>query len=65
MRQQTRAAQQAREAKLDALHAKLTDAVSTLVSGDDWRRALEFSARFRSRSTGRRGVFEVREWSAL
>ncbi|MEP7739233.1 hypothetical protein ABKW28_16415 [Nocardioides sp. 31GB23] len=65
MRHQTPEAQQAREAKLDALHTKLTESVSTLVSGDDWRRALEFSARFRSRSTGRRGVFEVREWSAL
>ncbi|NLE82093.1 MAG: serine/arginine repetitive matrix protein 2 [Rhodococcus sp.] len=50
MRHQTREAQQAREAKLDALHAKLSESVGALVSGDDWRRALEFSARFRSRS---------------
>lgn len=41
---------EAREAKLDALHQKLTDSVSALVTGDDWRRALEFAARFRSRS---------------
>ena len=40
----------ARDAKLDALHERLTGAVEQLVSGDDWRRALEFAARFRSRS---------------
>lgn len=40
----------ARDAKLDALHAKLTDAVSQLTSGEDWRQALEFAARFRARS---------------
>lgn len=50
MRHQTREAQEAREAKLDALHTKLTESVGALVSGEDWRRALEFSARFRSRS---------------
>lgn len=50
MRHQTRDSQQAREAKLDALHTKLTESVGALVSGEDWRRALEFSARFRSRS---------------
>lgn len=50
MRHQTRDSQQAREAKLDALHTKLTESVGALVSSEDWRRALEFSARFRSRS---------------
>lgn len=40
----------AREAKLDELHEKLTGAVEQLVSGDDWRNALAFAARFRSRS---------------
>ncbi|WP_121258624.1 ArdC family protein [Nocardioides ferulae] len=49
MRTQTRDVE-AREAKLDALHQKLTDSVSALVTGEDWRRALEFAARFRSRS---------------
>lgn len=39
-----------REAKLDALHQRLTEAVGGLVTGEDWRRALEFAARFRSRS---------------
>ena len=49
MRTQTRDLAE-REAKIDALHQKLTDAVGALVTGDDWRRALEFAARFRSRS---------------
>ncbi|WP_152363203.1 ImmA/IrrE family metallo-endopeptidase [Microlunatus speluncae] len=39
-----------REAKLDALHQRLTAAVESLVTGQEWRRALEFSARFRARS---------------
>ena len=43
-------ARAAREAKLDELHEKLTGAVEALVSGDDWRQALAFAARFRSRS---------------
>ena len=43
-------ARAAREAKLDELHEKLTGAVESLVSGDDWRQALAFAARFRSRS---------------
>lgn len=42
--------QAAREAKLDELHERLTGAVEQLVSGDDWRRALTFAARFRARS---------------
>src|SRR5699024_7158620 len=43
-------AQAAREAKLDELHERLIGAVEQLVSGDDWRRALTFAARFRARS---------------
>lgn len=39
-----------REAKLEAVHQRLTTAVEGLVTGEDWRRALEFSAKFRSRS---------------
>lgn len=46
-REQTQAA---REAKLDELHERLTRAVEQLLSGDDWRRALAFAARFRARS---------------
>lgn len=42
----------ARDAELDALHERLAGAVDQIVSGDDWRRALEFAARFRSRSFG-------------
>ena len=43
-------ARAARDAKLDALHEQLTDAVGELVSGEDWRRAIEFAAKFRTRS---------------
>ena len=43
-------ARAARDAKLDALHEQLTGAVESLVSGEDWKRALEFAARFRARS---------------
>lgn len=43
-------AREAREAKLDALHERLTGAVEQLVLGEDWARALEFAARFRARS---------------
>ncbi|MBF4561233.1 ImmA/IrrE family metallo-endopeptidase [Microbacterium sp. VKM Ac-2870] len=43
-------ARAARDAKLDTLHDKLTTAVEQLVSGSDWRQALEFAARFRARS---------------
>lgn len=46
-RENARAAQ---EAKLDELHERLTGAVEQLVSGEDWRRALAFAARFRARS---------------
>lgn len=44
--------QAARDAKLDALHERLTGAVEQLVSGEDWRCAVEFAAQFRSRSFG-------------
>lgn len=39
-----------RDAKLDALQQRLTEAVEGLTTDDDWRKALEFAARFRSRS---------------
>ena len=41
---------EAREAKLDELHNKLTGAVERLVTGEDWAAALRFAAQFRSRS---------------
>lgn len=40
----------ARDAKLEALHEQLTEAVGALVTSGDWRRAMEFAARFRARS---------------
>ena len=48
----TEEARAVRDAKLDELHERLAGAVERLVTGDDWRRALEFAARFRSRSFG-------------
>ena len=39
-----------REAKLEALEERIVRSVEELVSGEDWRRAMEFAARFRSRS---------------
>ena len=46
----TEEARATRDAKLDALHEQLTGAVESLVSGEDWKQALEFAARFRARS---------------
>ncbi len=45
-------ARAARDAKLEQLHERLTASVDLFVSGEDWKRALEFAARFRARSTG-------------
>ncbi len=39
-----------RTAKIDALQQTLTEAVESLVTSEDWIRALTFAARFRSRS---------------
>lgn len=39
-----------RDAKLEALQERLTEAVDALITGDDWRRAMKFATRFRSRS---------------
>ncbi|MCF4123694.1 ssDNA-binding domain-containing protein [Antribacter sp. KLBMP9083] len=41
-----------RQAKLDALHEQLTGAVEQLVTGEDWQRALRFTAKFRRYSFG-------------
>ncbi|XPP25616.1 MAG: ArdC-like ssDNA-binding domain-containing protein [Leucobacter sp.] len=46
----TEEARATRDAKLDALHEQLTNAVESLVTGEDWKQALEFAARFRARS---------------
>lgn len=56
--------QAGREAKLDALQAKLTDAVTALVSGDDWRRAMEFAAHFRTRSFRNSLLITVQHFAA-
>ena len=50
MATRTRLSRAEQDAKLEALHQRLTEAVSGLVSGEDWKRAIEFAARFRSRS---------------
>lgn len=55
MRKDTRTRDQKaadRQAKLDALHERLTDAVQALVTGDDWQRAMAFAAKFRRYSFG-------------
>lgn len=38
------------ETKLDEIHEHLVASVESLVAGDEWKRALEFAARFRTRS---------------
>lgn len=43
---------QEREQRLAMLQARLIEAVGELVTSQDWKRALEFAARFRSRSFG-------------
>jgi hypothetical protein len=55
-------AEAAREEKLQALHDRLTEQVSALRSGEDWQRWLRSAARFHDYSTGREGVFELREY---
>lgn len=54
-----------REAKLAALHDQLAAAVADLVSGEDWRRAMEFAARFRSRSFGNTLLIRVQHYHAF
>jgi hypothetical protein len=41
---------EAREAKLEVLQHRLSEAVASLVTGEDWKRALTVAAQFRSRS---------------
>lgn len=49
-RRTTEEARAAREAKLDAVHEQLSSAVERLVTGEDWKRALAYAVKFRSRS---------------
>lgn len=55
----------AREEKLDALHKKLTESVGALVTGEDWKRALEFAAKFRSRSFNNSMLIAVQHYTAF
>lgn len=55
----------AREAKLEALHAKLAESVGALVTGEDWKRALEFAAKFRGRSFGNTMLIYVQHYAAF
>lgn len=43
-------ARAAREAKLDEVREQLYAQVEKLVTGEDWKQALTFAAKFRSRS---------------
>lgn len=54
----------AREEKLEALHQKLSESVSALVTGEDWRRALEFAAKCRSRSFNNTMLIHVQHYAA-
>ena len=64
-RDSVRHAEPGREAKLDALHGRLTAAVTALVTGEDWRRAMEFAARFRSRSFNNTLLISVQHYAAF
>lgn len=55
----------ARDTKLEALHQKLTESVGALVTGDDWKRALEFAANFRGRSFGNTMLIAVQHNAAF
>lgn len=53
-----------REAKLEALQQQLTESVAALVTGEDWKRALTFAARFRSRSFDNTMLIQVQHYAA-
>lgn len=54
----------AREEKLEALQQQLTESVSALVTGEDWKRALEFAAKFRARSFNNTMLIYVQHFAA-
>lgn len=64
MRTQTRDPA-ARDAKIEALHQKLAESVGALVTGEDWKRALEFAAKFRSRSFNNTMLIYVQHYAAF
>ncbi|WP_415854300.1 ArdC-like ssDNA-binding domain-containing protein [Sinomonas sp. G460-2] len=53
-----------RKTKIDALHEKLTSTVESLITGEDWRRAMEFAARFRSRSFNNTLLIYIQHYAA-
>jgi hypothetical protein len=57
-------ARAAREAKLEALQAQLSESVAALVTGEDWKRALTFSAEFRGRSFGNSMLIAAQHFAA-
>ncbi len=59
--EQREKAAQSREVKLAELHQTLTEEVSALASGPQWRAWLQVAARFHNYRTGSVGIFEVRE----
>ena len=54
-----------RQAKIDALHERLTSAVESLVTGEDWQRAMEFAARFRSHSFNNTLLIYLQHYAAF
>ncbi|GAB3488287.1 ArdC-like ssDNA-binding domain-containing protein [Flexivirga lutea] len=54
-----------REDKLEALQRQLSESVAALVTGEDWKRALTFAARFRSRSFNNTMLIYVQHYSAF
>ncbi|MFT4261965.1 MAG: serine/arginine repetitive matrix protein 2 [Nocardioides sp.] len=65
MATRARLSREEHDAKLEALHQRLTEAVNGLVSGEDWKRALEFAARFRSRSFNNTLLIYVQHYAAF
>ena len=57
-------ARASREAKIEALQQQLSESVAALVTGEDWKRALTFAARFRSRSFNNTMLIYVQHYSA-
>lgn len=55
----------AREEKLEALQQRLTESVGALVTGEDWKRVLDFAARFRSRSFNNTMLIYVQHHAAF
>lgn len=54
----------AREAKLEALQEQLSESVAALVTGEDWKRALNFAAQFRGRSFGNSMLISAQHFAA-